>query len=302
MNNADATIHIAESAHRDMRLDKYVCQLYPEISRARVQRLIADGLITVNGAAVKSGLKLAAGDTVSVSIPPPAPELPRPEAIPLKVIYEDEDLLVIDKPAGLTVHPAPGHPEHTLVNALLARLPRLAEMDDSLRPGIVHRLDKDTSGLLVVAKHEAARSSLVAQFKAHDVAKTYQALVKGHLSPQEGIIEAPIGRDPGNRQRMAIVEAGREARTRYKVIRYLEKYTMLEVMPETGRTHQIRVHLAAIGFPVAGDKIYGVKTPALARQFLHAGRLGFKLPSTGVYTEFEAPMPEDLERALTELV
>jgi 23S rRNA pseudouridine1911/1915/1917 synthase len=284
-----------------IRLDRYVCQQLPELSRARVQKLVADGHITVNGRAAKPGLKLNTGDKLEVSVPPAPPEKPLPEAIPLDILYEDDDLLVVDKPAGLTVHPAPGHTSHTLVNALLAYLPRLAGSGDALRPGIVHRLDKDTSGLMLVAKNDKAQVHLAGQFKARSVTKAYLALVRGHLTPEEGIIEADIGRDRRHRQRMAIVEGGREARTEYRVIKYIRDYTLVEVRPRTGRTHQIRVHLAAIGFPVVGDKIYGVKSPFLPRQFLHAHRLGFSLPSSGEYVEFKSGLPADLERALEDL-
>jgi 23S rRNA pseudouridine1911/1915/1917 synthase len=276
------------ASERDVRLDKYVCQQLPELSRARVQKLIADGHITINGQPAKPGLKLNIGDRIEV-------------IMPLNIIYEDEDILVLDKPAGLTVHPAPGHPGHTLVNALLARFPHLADVGDALRPGIVHRLDKDTSGLMLVAKNTKAQADLISQFKSHSVTKAYLALVKGRLTPETGIIEANIGRDPRHRQRMAIVEGGREARTEYQVIRYIRDYTLLEVRPETGRTHQIRVHLGAIGFPVVGDKIYGVKSPLVPRQFLHASRLGFSLPASGEYVEFKSGLPADLEKALEDI-
>jgi 23S rRNA pseudouridine1911/1915/1917 synthase len=215
------------------------------------------------------------------------------------MVYEDNDLLVVDKPAGLTVYPAPGHPVNTLVNALISRLPELP--GSSLRPGIVHRLDKDTSGLIVVAKNSQAQQNLINQFKTRSVKKTYMVLVKGHLEPEHGIIEAAIGRDPRNRKRMAVVAGGREARTQYTVVKYIGDYTLLEVKPETGRTHQIRVHLSAIGFPVVGDKVYGVKSPYLSRQFLHASRLGFRLPSTGEYVEFTSDLPPDLAQALKEI-
>ncbi len=284
-----------------VRLDRYVCDKLAELSRTRIQRLIADGYITVNDQVAKAGLKLNAGDRLKVIIPPAPPSPLTPEAIPLNIIYEDDDLLVIDKPAGLTVHPAPGHPAHTLVNAILARFPRLAALSDSLRPGIVHRLDKDTSGVMVVAKSSLAQVKLAEQFKAHSVVKAYLALVKGHLTPQNGIIEAPIGRDPRNRKRMAVVARGREARTEYQVVKYIGDYTLLEVRPETGRTHQIRVHLSAIGYPVVGDKVYGVKSSYLSRQFLHASRLGFNLPSTGKYVEFKSELPSDLAQALKDI-
>ncbi len=285
----------------DVRLDKYVGEKCPELSRTYAQRLIADGCITVNDRLAKASLKLSLGDRLRVVIPPTTPSPLSPEAIPLNIIYEDEDLLVIDKPAGLTVHPAPGHPSHTLVNAILSHFPDLADVGDSLRPGIVHRLDKDTSGVMLVAKNRTAQLNLSDQFKAHSVVKTYLVLVKGRLTPEQGIIEAPIGRDLRNRKRMAVVAEGREARTEYRVVKYLGSYTLLEVMPETGRTHQIRVHLSAIGYPVVGDGVYGIKSPHLSRQFLHASRLGFKLPSSGEYVEFSSELPSDLEQALKDI-
>jgi len=283
------------------RLDKYVCHQLGELSRTRIQKLIADGYITVNDEVAKAGLKLNIGDRLRVIIPPTPPSRLVPETMPLNILYEDDDLLVIDKPAGLPVHPAPGHPSHTLVNALLAHFPHLADISDSLRPGIVHRLDKDTSGVMLVAKHSLAQADLVEQFKTRSVAKAYLVLVKGHLTPEDGAIEAPIGRDPRNRKRMAVVAGGREARTEYRVIRYIADYTLLEVRPETGRTHQIRVHLLAIGFPVVGDRVYGVKSPYLSRQFIHASRLGFKLPSSGEYVEFKSELPPDLAQALRDI-
>ena len=284
-----------------VRLDKYVVEKCPKLSRTHVQRLIAEGHITVNSQTTKPGLKLDVGDRVDITVPPPRPL--SSEAIPLNIIYEDDDLLVIDKPAGLPVHPAPGHPDHTLVNAILAYLPHLADAGDSLRPGIVHRLDKDASGVMVVAKNSAAQLNLIGQFKARSVTKAYVVLVKGHLTPEDGLIDAPIGRDPYNRKRMAVVAEGegKEARTNYHVVEYIGDYTLLEVRPETGRTHQIRVHLSAIGYPVVGDPMYGVKSPHLSRQFLHACRLGFKLPSTGEYREFTSDLPPDLARALEKI-
>jgi 23S rRNA pseudouridine1911/1915/1917 synthase len=288
-------------ADGDARLDKYVCAQHPELSRTRVQKLIAAGNITVNGQPAKPGQRLSPGDKIELNVPPTPPQELKPEAMPLEILYEDDDLLVVDKPAGLTVHPAPGHPAHTLVNAILAHFPHLADMGDSLRPGVVHRLDKDTSGVMLVAKNSAAQADLARQFKSHSVTKAYLALVKGRLEPENGIIEADIGRDPRHRKRMAVVAEGREARTEYRVVKYIGGYTLLEIMPETGRTHQIRVHLAAIGFPVVGDKVYGVKSKYLARQFLHACRLGFKLPSTGQYVEFESELPPDLEKALEDI-
>jgi 23S rRNA pseudouridine1911/1915/1917 synthase len=266
-----------------VRLDKYVGEKCSELSRTHAQKLISSGYVTVNGHAAKVGLKLNIGDRVDIIIPPSTPTSPLPEAIPLNIVYEDDDLLVIDKPAGLAVHPAPGHPSHTLVNAILSHLPGLAETGNTLRPGIVHRLDKDASGLIVVAKNNAAQLNLVDQFKARSV------------------IKAPIGRDPRNRKRMAVVTEGREARTRYHVIKYIGDHTLLEVRTETGRTHQIRVHLLAIGYPVVGDATYGVKSDYLSRQFLHACRLGFHLPSTSEYAEFTSELPPDLTQALKDI-
>jgi 23S rRNA pseudouridine1911/1915/1917 synthase len=283
------------------RLDKFVGERCPELSRTHAQKLITAGLITVNDRPAKASLRLETGDRVCIIIPPEPRSRLSPEAIPLDIVYEDEDLLVIDKPAGLAVHPAPGQPSHTLLNAVLNYLPGLAQADDSTRPGIVHRLDKDTSGLIVVAKNRPAHENLADQFKSRAVSKAYLVLVKGKLEPESGIIEADIGRDPRHRQRMAVVSQGREARTKYRVVKYPGKYTLLEISPETGRTHQIRVHLAAIGFPVVGDAVYGVTSPHLARQFLHASKIGFRLPSTNKYVEFSSPPPEDLERALKEI-
>ena len=281
-------------------MDKYVSEHCPDLSRTRAQKLISDGYVRINGDIARAGYKLDAGDTITVEIPPAEPVLLQPEQIPLTIIYEDDELLVVDKPAGLTVHPAPGHSSHTLVNALLSHLSELSDSDEE-RPGIVHRLDKDTSGVMVVAKNVMAQENLMDQFKARTVVKRYQVLVKGHLSPKKGVIEAPVGRDPRHRQQMAVVpeSRGREATTEYTVIRYIGEFSLLEVRPVSGRTHQIRVHLKAIGFPVAGDKVYGVKANPLTRQFVHAAVLGFVLPSNGEYREFTSPLPEDLRQALS---
>ncbi len=283
------------------RLDRFVSEKCSKLSRTQAQKLINEGYITVNSLVVKASYKIAAGDEIKIVIPPTPPSPLAPESIPLHIIYEDDDILVVDKPAGLTVHPAPGHPSHTLVNAILAHFPHLTDISDSLRPGIVHRLDKDTSGVMLVAKTRAAQLDLVNQFKSRTVLKIYLVLVKGRLTPEQGIIEAALGRDPGNRKRMAVVTGGREARTEYRVIKHLDSYTLVEVRLETGRTHQIRVHLAAIGYPVMGDATYGVKTPYLSRQFVHAHRLGIKLPSSGEYMEFISELAEDLEAALKDI-
>jgi 23S rRNA pseudouridine1911/1915/1917 synthase len=283
------------------RLDKYVAENCSGLSRTHAQQLIQDGLVTVNGKPARSSLKLNTGDKVEVTVPPEAPSTLEAEDIPLNIIYEDADLLVIDKPAGLAVHPAPGTPSGTLANAVVHYLPSIAKDADSLRPGIVHRLDKDTSGLIIVAKNRVAQANLSDQFKNRTVKKTYITLVKGKLTPDKGIIEADIGRDPKHRQKMAVVADGREARTSYQVVSYHGNNSLLEIHPETGRTHQIRVHLAAIGFPVVGDTTYGFPMKGLDRQFLHAGKIGFNLPSTGKWVEFSSPLPADLQKTLNEI-
>ncbi len=294
LNPERKIIRIAESA---VRLDKYLAEEYPELSRSRLQRFIEQGYVFVNGCVAKPGQRLKPGNTITLSLPALQQDIPTAESIPLDIVYEDSDVIVINKPAGLTVHPSPGHVSHTLVNALLAYCPDLHDFDDAMRPGIVHRLDKDTSGLMVVAKSSSAQQYLISQFKSRLVSKTYLVLVKGKLSPLQGIIEAPVGRDLFDRKRMAVVMSGKEGRTRYQVKEYLDGYTLLEVHTETGRTHQIRVHLSAIGFPVVGDKVYGVKSAYLKRQFVHAQRLGLRLPN-GEYREFTCELPDDLRAGL----
>ena len=232
-------------------------------------------------------------------VPPPQPLDVEPEAIPLRIVYEDQDLLVVDKPAGLTAHPAPGHMRHTLVNALLAHCGDLSGVGGVLRPGIVHRLDKDTSGLLLVAKNDRAHAGLSKQLRERTVEKRYLALVQGRVEQAEGVIEGAIGRDPRNRKRMAIVEGGRPARTAYSVREYLDGMTLVEVAPSTGRTHQIRVHFATAGHPIVGDALYGKPSALVGRQFLHACRLAFRHPRDGRSLAFESPLPRDLEEALS---
>jgi 23S rRNA pseudouridine1911/1915/1917 synthase len=284
-----------------LRLDQFVARNCPGLSRNQAQKLIADDYITVNGVVAKSGLKLDIGDRVDITIPPPPLSPLTPEAIPLRILYEDNDIIVVDKPAGMVVYPAPGNPGNTLINAVLSHLPQLAEMSDSVRPGIVHRLDKDTSGVILIAKNSLTQQELIRQFKTRSVHKIYLALVKGHVTPAHGVIDAAIGRDSGNRKRMAVSYKGRAARTEYRVERYVDGYTLLDVRPETGRTHQIRVHLAAIGYPIVGDATYGVKSPYLSRQFLHAYRLSFEMPGSSKPVEFTAELPPDLKQALIDL-
>ncbi len=290
------------------RLDVFLARRVEGLSRSQARRLIDEGLVTVDGRLERPSHRLASGARVAATLPPAEEVRPAAEPIPLTVIYQDEDVIVVDKPAGLTVHPAPGHPSGTLVNALLAIAPELAAVRETMRPGIVHRLDRDTSGLLVVARSERARASLIRQLKEREVHKTYLALVQGVPQPPQGTIEAPIGRHPRNRKKMAVVAGGREAETRYRVREVLDSpsadrrsLALLEVEPVTGRTHQVRVHLAAIGHPVVGDGVYGRRSPLVGRQFLHAWRLAFELPSSGRLVEFESPLPADLREALRSL-
>ncbi len=280
------------------RLDTFLAQRCPDLSRSRIQALTTEGCVTVDGSPSKPAARLREGQTVTLVVPPPSPATLVPQAIDLVVAYEDPDLLVVDKPAGLVTHPAPGHPDHTLANAVLAHCPDLEGVGGEVRPGLVHRLDMDTSGLIVVAKNDAAQSGLSAQFKDRTVAKAYLAAVTGYPDPERAVIDAPIGRHPRSRTRMAIVTTGREAVTEYDVLRRLRGYALLEARPKTGRTHQIRVHLASIGHPVAGDATYGVPAPGLDRHFLHAHRLAFTHPRTGDRLELESPLPNDLQAFL----
>lgn len=285
------------------RLDTFIAKRRPELSRSRVRRLIDEGLVTVDGQLARASMKVSVGCSITVQTPPDESHSVEPEDIPLNIIYQDDDIIVLDKPAGLTVHPAPGHHTGTLVNALLAIYPTLKSDGEPLRPGIVHRLDKETSGLMVVAKHERAKRHLQQQIKQREVKKGYLAAVRGLPSPREGLIEAPIGRNPRNRKKMAVVAGGRDAQTKYKVIEVIGDgaYSLIDVEPITGRTHQIRVHMAALGHPVVGDTTYGSRSSATHRQFLHAARLAFNLPSSNRWLEFESPLPADLQQALQTL-
>ena len=266
-------------------------RLFPEVTRSQAGRLVAAGRVTHNGEPARPSTRVRAGDDISVELPDEPAEGPKPEEIPLRVVYADQDILVVDKPAGLVVHPAPGHPSGTLVNALLALDPDL-NVGDERRPGIVHRLDKDTSGLLVIARNDAALRNLQAQWASRTVLKRYVALVEGVPRLPEALIEAPIGRSVRDRKKMAVVSSGRAATSRYRVVKRFPRHAMLEVTIETGRTHQIRVHLASIGHPVVGDPIYG---HAGSRLMLHAQTLGFEHPRTGQWTELMSSVPPELE-------
>jgi 23S rRNA pseudouridine1911/1915/1917 synthase len=256
-----------------------------------------------DGAArAKPGEKLEAGEKLSVLLPAPVPAQPLPEALPLNIVYEDTSMIVVDKPAGMPAHPGPGHSGRTLVNALLAHCPDLPGIGGVQRPGIVHRLDKDTSGLIIAAKTDRAHNSLTRQLAERRIEKTYLALVEGGLKPQEALIDAPIGRDPNNRKRQMLRGVGgREAQTSYRVRDYLRGYSYLEASPITGRTHQIRVHMASLGHPVVGDDVYGRPSSLVSRQFLHAWRLALSHPIDNRELSFEAPLPEDLHSALNAL-
>ena len=290
------------------RLDQWLAQAIPQLSRSQLQKLIRQGQVLVAGRPVRPSAALQPGDVVTVHLPAPEPAALQPETTPLDVVYEDDDLVVINKPAGMVVHPAQGHSRGTLVNALLARYPDLAGLaeDDSGaadRPGIVHRLDRDTSGLMIVARTPAALRRLQQQFKARTVEKIYLALVFGRPEAAEGIIDVPLGRDPRFRQKIAPRSDGKPARTHYRVIEDFGAYSLLEIGLETGRTHQIRGHLAWLKCPVVGDTVYGRKKNVLGlkRQFLHAWRLAFQHPRTGETIQLEAPLDPHLQAVLGQL-
>lgn len=288
------------------RLDVFLTEQMPNLSRSRIQNLIRDGRVLVNGSVpFKTGQMLEGGEEIRLTEPDAEPSTLRAEDIPLNIVFENDDLLIIDKPAGMVVHPAVGHASGTLANAALFHDPDLEGVGGEKRPGIVHRLDKDTSGLIVVAKNDSAHQWLQDQFKERTVSKTYLALVDGHPPTPSGRIEAPIGRDPSHRQKMAVTpeSRGRPSVTEYFTRETFPAHTLLEAHPLTGRTHQIRVHLAFIGCPVAGDSVYGRKkiTLPLTRQFLHAFRLKICLPGETQPRIFEAPLPAELQTCLDSL-
>ncbi|MBL8061485.1 MAG: RluA family pseudouridine synthase [Anaerolineales bacterium] len=288
------------------RLDKYLVSSLPEFSRARIQGLIADGFVLVNSVpAKKSGQLIEDGDDIEVHIPPPVPSSLVAEDIPLDIIFENDDLIVVNKPAGMVVHPAAGHYSGTLVNAVLGYDPDLEGIGGEERPGLVHRLDKETSGLIILAKNERAHNWLQDQFRLRQVEKTYLALVDGKPPTPAGRVEAPIGRDPSHRKKMAIVSPGkgREAVSEYKTLESFKKHTLLEFHPHTGRTHQIRLHCQFLGCPIVGDPIYGKRTSTVTidRHFLHAFRLKIVLPGEKSPRTFEAGLPEELKNVLEEV-
>jgi 23S rRNA pseudouridine1911/1915/1917 synthase len=300
---------------RGRRVDAWLAEVVPSLSRARLQALMAEGRVLLSGAPAKASARLRGGEAIRVTVPAPTVAEPLPEDIPLRVVYEDASLLVLDKPAGLVVHPGAGQVSGTVVNALLHRVKDLSGVGGVLRPGIVHRLDRGTSGLLLVAKNDEAHRSLARQFAGRTVEKEYLAIVHGLPRPRQGRIESPIGRDPVHRQKMSTrAPRARPARSDYTVEEALDGAALLRVRIHTGRTHQIRVHLASIGHPVAGDATYGgLRTPAsknpearatlaaLGRPALHAAHLTFTHPATGQKIDLESPLPPDLARLLDAL-
>ena len=292
------TVHDIWVERGDVRLDYYLAGLGLDLTRSRLRQLIDSGDVLVNGSTVKPAHRIRPGDRVLVSVPPPRPSAAVAQDIPINVVYQDAELVVIDKPAGLAAHPGPGHPDQTLVNGLLALCPDIQGIGGEIRPGIVHRLDKDTSGLMIAAKTESAHHELSRQIRDREVEKGYLALVEGVPSQDTGVIDAPIGRDPRRRTRMAVTAGGRESRTGYRLLERAGRYSLLELQLHTGRTHQARVHLAWLGHPLLGDGVYGKRSPLLPRHFLHAHRLAFAHPATDEPLEFRSLLPADLEAAL----
>lgn len=295
---------VAGPADAKERIDKYAkTQLGEEFSRSQIQLWIEAGNLVVNGAPVKANYKLAEGDRIVLVIPEAEPTEIVPEDIPLEIYYEDSDVIVVNKPRGMVVHPAPGHTSGTLVNALMFHCKDLSGINGELRPGIVHRIDKDTSGLIMAAKNDKAHASLAAQLKAHTVTRKYFALVHGNVSHDQGTVDAPIGRDPHDRKMYTVIERNsKHAVTHFQVVERFGDYTLLELKLETGRTHQIRVHMKFIGHPLVGDPLYGrSKGIKMDGQALHAAVLGFDHPEDGRYLEFSAPIPADMENVLQSL-
>ena len=289
----------AEAGDAGRRLDQFLVEKMEGLSRARIQQLLKNRRVLVNGSAAKASYRLRGGDAITVEWEPPPPLRAFPEDLPLDILYEDDDLVAVNKPAGMPVHAGAGRRSGTLVNALLHRFGALSQVGGQLRPGIVHRLDRQTSGVLLVAKNDQAHRALAEQFEKRAVEKTYMALVQGDVRPEAGKISAPIARDLVRRRRMtARRRTGRAALTEYRVLRRLPGYTLLEVAIHTGRTHQIRVHLSNLGHPVVGDTLYGARGGVLDRNFLHASRIRFRHPRSGESMDISAPLPAELQAFL----
>ena len=299
------TIHKLAADRAGERADAFLARTLPGLTRSAAQRLLEQGAVTLNGAPARKNARLSPGDALEVALSAPEPVDVLPQSIPLDVVYEDGDVIVVNKPVGLVVHPAPGHPDGTLVNALLYHCgSSLSGINGQLRPGIVHRIDRDTSGLIIAAKNDRAHLALASQLQDHSLARTYEAVAVGGLREDNGTVNAPIGRHPADRKKMAVDrKSGREAVTHWSVLARYPGYTHLECRLETGRTHQIRVHLASIGHPLLGDTVYGAKkpVPGLAGQCLHARRLRFVHPSTGLPVELECPLPGWFQAVLDRL-
>ena len=294
----------ASEESKNQRLDAFLASSLDGLTRSQATRLIESGEVAVNGRAVSKSYKLAGGEDVAVTLPEPEPVEAVPQDIPLDVVYEDADVIVVNKPSGMVVHPAPGHPDGTLVNALLYHCAgTLSGIGGALRPGIVHRIDRDTSGLIIAAKNDAAHQYLSAQLADHTLARTYECIVVGKLREDRGTVNAPIARHPTDRKRMAVVAGGREAVTHWEVIARYPGYTHVRCRLETGRTHQIRVHMAYIGHPILGDTVYGAKkeVPGLTGQCLHAVGLRFLHPRTHEVVELFCPLPEEFTRMLQKI-
>ena len=294
----------ASEESKNQRLDAFLASSLDGLTRSQATRLIESGEVAVNGRAVSKSYKLAGGEDIAVTLPEPEPVEAVPQDIPLDVVYEDADVIVINKPSGMVVHPAPGHPDGTLVNALLYHCAgTLSGVGGALRPGIVHRIDRDTSGLIIAAKNDAAHQYLSAQLADHTLARTYECIVVGKLREDRGTVDAPIARHPTDRKRMAVVAGGREAVTHWEVIARYPGYTHVRCRLETGRTHQIRVHMAYIGHPILGDTVYGAKkeVPGLTGQCLHAVGLRFLHPRTHEVVELFCPLPEEFTRMLQKI-
>ena len=294
----------ASEESKNQRLDAFLASSLDGLTRSQATRLIESGEVAVNGRAVSKSYKLAGGEDIAVTLPEPEPVEAVPQDIPLDVVYEDADVIVVNKPSGMVVHPAPGHPDGTLVNALLYHCAgTLSGVGGALRPGIVHRIDRDTSGLIIAAKNDAAHQYLSAQLADHTLARTYECIVVGKLREDRGTVDAPIARHPTDRKRMAVVAGGREAVTHWEVIARYPGYTHVRCRLETGRTHQIRVHMAYIGHPILGDTVYGTKkeVPGLTGQCLHAVGLRFLHPRTHEVVELSCPLPEEFTRMLQKI-